>query len=309
MLLFVLSSPAFAQEVTPVERKAGFFALFNGNDFSGWRFGTESPFKVSPKNWSVGDGVIHLHGGGSPHLASQWPFDDFEMRFQWKALKNGYNSGFYVRSGRKIGANQISLAQKAAGNLMTGVKGGKAVPELQKAPGEWNEWKALAVGDKLSFWCNDQLAWQVIGFKPASGYVGLQAEGAAIDFKNLRVREIDYELLDDPSHWRKEADGSLVLPTKVRDFTLRIEIKGSGGLALGGAEKPQIRLADLKEHINPDGQWNYLQVRVKGGKATLWINGIDVMETIDIGVETAPIRVVPGDARFQMRAARVREAK
>lgn len=188
LLLAAVTCVASAQDVSEEERKEGFMPLFNGKDFSGWRFG-DNLDKI-PGNWRVEDGMIRLSGGGAPHLASAKEYTDFEVRFQWRAQKKGYNSGFFVRSGRSVGANQINLAEKSCGNLMGGTKGGKAVPELQKEPGEWNEWRVLAVGETLTLWCNGKLAWEVTGFKTPRGYLGLQAEGAAIDFKNIRIKEI-----------------------------------------------------------------------------------------------------------------------
>ena len=34
----------------------------------------------------------------------------------------------------------------------------------------------LAVGDKVTFWCNDKLAWEATGFEAKRGYIGLQQE-------------------------------------------------------------------------------------------------------------------------------------
>jgi 3-keto-disaccharide hydrolase/Oxidoreductase family, NAD-binding Rossmann fold len=167
-----------------------FVSMFNGKDFTGWRFSGGRDEDKVPKNWKVEDGMIQLLGDGSPHLASRREYQDFDLRLQWRAHKKGYNSGLYVRSGRKVNINQINLAQTDAGHLMSKVKGGKAVPALQNPPGQWNDWRVLAVGDRLTLWCNGKLAWEVTGFKPARGYIGLQAEGAAIDFKNIRIKEL-----------------------------------------------------------------------------------------------------------------------
>jgi hypothetical protein len=68
--------------------------------------------------------------------------------------------------------------------------GGDAVPQLQKPAGEWNEWRIIIEGDKASFWCNGQKAWDATNLVPERGYVGLQAEGAAMEFRNLRIREL-----------------------------------------------------------------------------------------------------------------------
>ena len=96
-----------------------------------------------------------------------------------------------IRSGKQVGANQINLAYKSEGAFLGGkVQGAKAVGDLQKPAGEWNEWRVLAVGDKLTFWCNGTKAWEGTGLEPEKGYIGLQAEGAALEFQNIRLREV-----------------------------------------------------------------------------------------------------------------------
>lgn len=181
-----------AQDLSEEERGAGFVSLFNGRDFTGWQFdGGASPPAELPTNWQVADGVIRLSGGGKPHLGSDQAFGDFELRFEWRALRDKYNSGFFLRSGRKVGANQINLAQGHEGSFIgPKLDGAKAVPELQKPAGEWNTWRVLVVGDKVTYWCNGQLAWEATGLKPAQGHIGFQAEGAALEFRNIRIRAI-----------------------------------------------------------------------------------------------------------------------
>lgn len=184
--------PLQADEKAAPEKPEGFQELFNGRDFTGWRFsgGKEDGATEAP-NWKVKDGVIALSGGGSPHLATVDEYGDFDLRLQWRALREKYNSGLYVRSGKKIGANQINLAQGHEGGFIGGkITGAKTVPDLQKPVGEWNSWRVLVKGDKVSFWCNGKLAWEGTGLKPDKGYIGLQAEGAPIEFRNIVIREL-----------------------------------------------------------------------------------------------------------------------
>lgn len=189
--MLITTTGVFAQDVSDKEKGEGFVSIFNGKDLTGWRFEDKSPPTKLPDNWKVEDGVIKVLGGGSPHLASAKEYGDFELRFEWRGVKEKYNSGLFLRSGKKVGANQINLAKGAEGAFIGGkVEGAKAVPQLQKASTEWNEWRVLAQGEKLTFWCNGQLAWEATGFKTPTGYIGLQAEGAALDFRNLRIREI-----------------------------------------------------------------------------------------------------------------------
>ena len=170
---------------------AGWKALFNGRDFDGWRFSGQKTGDAWPANWLVKDGVIHLTGGGKPHLVTRAEFGDFELRLEWRALQERYNSGLYIRCKADAGNNQINLAKGAEGGFVGGkADGAKTVPTLQNKPGEWNAWRVLAKGDKVSFWCNEKLAWEATGVKPDKGHLGLQAEGAAMEFRKLELREI-----------------------------------------------------------------------------------------------------------------------
>lgn len=190
LALLSASAGARAEELSAEEKGAGFVSLFNGENFDGWRFvGKDGETKEAP-NWSVADGVIRLSRGGSPHLSTDREYGDFEMRFEWRGMKERYNSGFYIRSGPKLGSNQINLAKGAEGKLMAKVTGGDAVPKLQKPSGEWNQWRVIVEGERVEFWCNDTKAWEASGLKPAKGYIGFQAEGAPVEFRRVRIREI-----------------------------------------------------------------------------------------------------------------------
>lgn len=170
---------------------AGFEDLFNGRDFTGWRFSLQKTGDPWPDNWKVKDGVIYLTGGMKPHLVTARAFTDFEMKFEWRALKDKFNSGFYIRSKPDAGNNQIRVDKGTEGAFLAGkIAGAKAVPELQRAIGEWNEWRVLVKADKVTLWCNGKLAWEGSGLVPDQGHIGLQAEGAALEFRNLQVREL-----------------------------------------------------------------------------------------------------------------------
>jgi 3-keto-disaccharide hydrolase len=179
-----------AGELSDEERGAGFVSMFNGQDLSGWHFTGDQPAdKVT--NWKVADGVIRLSGGGSPHLATDAEYSDFEMRFEWRATQPKYNSGFFIRSGKNLGSNQLNLAAGSEGAFIGGkVTGAKPAGDLQKPAGEWNDWRVLVQGEKITFTCNGKLAWEATGLKPEKGFIGLQAEGAPLEFRNLRIREI-----------------------------------------------------------------------------------------------------------------------
>lgn len=97
--------------------------------------------------------------------------------------KKGYNSGFFVRG------RQIQLAQGGAGMLFDSTEA-KAVPQLHRPPGEWNEWDVSCLGTKLSLKVNGTLAWEIDNFPTARKPLGIEAEGQAIEFRNLRIKTL-----------------------------------------------------------------------------------------------------------------------
>lgn len=181
LLLLVLGLTTLAVHAdTPMTEK-GFVPLFDGQSFAGWKTTAKTP-----KSWQIADGLLMLTGGSS-NLFTEKEYDNFVVRFEFRPKKKGYNSGFYIRGG-----NQINLAQKDAGRLF-GYKNTKPVPELHKAPGEWNEWEVTCAGPKVTLKVNGQLAWSIDNFKPKRGPIGIQAEGQPIDFRNLRIKVLDRE--------------------------------------------------------------------------------------------------------------------
>lgn len=334
-LLAALAQPASAQTVSEDEAREGFISLFNGKDWTGLQFGGGYglPAKVGA-NWLVKDGVIHITGGGGPHVGTQWDYDDFEFRLQWRAVKptGGYNSGVYVRSGRKVGANQLNLA-KGGEAVPVGFKlaNAKKVTDLLKPQGEWNEWKIRCVGEKITLWCNDKLAWEADDFKAKKGHLGVQAEGAAMEFRNLRIQEIGWLNLNQAAAWKdfnaagwKRVDDAVTAGDKplttargdFKDYVLRLEWKAGaedkGKIALRGAGSFAVGLAQPKDAknkwvINPVGEWNYLEVTMKDGKATIWNNGSVVEKEIALPSGTPPTGPIElGGAGMQFRNIRVK---
>lgn len=170
---------------------AGFEDLFNGRDFTGWRFSLQKTGDPWPDNWKIKDGVIYLTGLSRPNLVTTRAFTDFEMKFEWRALTPKFNGGFYIRSKPDTGNNQIRVDRSYEGAFLAGnLNGAKAVPTLQKAVGEWNEWRVIVKGSTATLHCNGKLAWEATGLTPASGYIGLQAEGTPMEFRNLQLREL-----------------------------------------------------------------------------------------------------------------------
>lgn len=156
----------------------GFRPLFDGKSFAGWK-----TTDTTAKSWKVEGGLLVLTGG-SDHLFTEEKFEDFILRFEWRPLKKGYNSGLFVRG------RQIQMADGGAGMLF-GSKEAKAAPKLHNPPGQWNTWEVACVGSKLALVVNGRPAWEIENFKPARVPLGIEAEGRPIEFRNLRIKTVE----------------------------------------------------------------------------------------------------------------------
>jgi hypothetical protein len=73
-----------------------------------------------------------------------------------------------------------------------GPKGRRSFPtkNLSKGVGEWNHYYVRAINGEVRLWVNGEEVSGGTNSKPATGYLCLESEGAPIEFKGLRIREL-----------------------------------------------------------------------------------------------------------------------
>jgi HEAT repeat protein len=199
----------------------GFKPMFNGKDLSGWQGLVEDPIarskmkpaelakkqaeadKKVPANWSVKDGAIWFNGSGE-NLCSIKEYADFEMIVDWKISKKG-DSGIYLRGSPQVqiwDTSRIEVgAQVGSGGLYNNQKNPSKPLKVADNPiGDWNTFRILMIGEKVSVWLNGVLVvddvilenyWErKIPIFP-KGQIELQAHGTDLAFRDIYVREIN----------------------------------------------------------------------------------------------------------------------
>lgn len=61
---------------------------------------------------------------------------------------------------------------------------------LSKGAGEWNHYYVRCVNGEVRLWVNGEEVSGGTGCKPATGYLCLESEGAPVEFRDLRIREL-----------------------------------------------------------------------------------------------------------------------
>ena len=223
-----------ANSLTADERKAGFEALFNGDNLDGWKHSG---------NWMVKDGAITREGrGGSLTYAVKKVPDDFELRIQWKVAK-GSNSGVYYRPGQyeyQILDNQVHADGKDPRTSAASLYFCMAPShDATKPVGAWNDGRIICRGTIVQHWLNgakvidfdyadEKWAWNVNLLKKRGadlaargGSLFLQDHGDPVWYRGIKLRELG----DDD-----KLDRSPVVPAKIPDEVLKAEQKKLQGI-------------------------------------------------------------------------------
>lgn len=206
---------------------AGFTALFNGKDLTGfYGHGTKDPqtlWDMTPEaleahkqkthdelaaHWRVENGELVNDGQGL--YATTWKdYGDFELLLEYKTVAKA-DSGIYLRgcpqvqiwdsteeAKFKLGAN---LGSGGLWNNSPGKPGKNPSQKMDKPFGEWNQFRILMVGEKVTVWLNGE---KVVDEAVMENYfhrknpiyprgpIQLQTHGGEIRWRNVFLRELD----------------------------------------------------------------------------------------------------------------------
>jgi hypothetical protein len=205
---------------------AGFVALFNGKDLTGWHgmphFDPRKLKEMAPeerakkleewnrefqKHWRVENGEL-VNDGHGPYATTDKEYRDIELLVEYRTVPKA-DSGIYLR-----GTPQVQIwdftetekfklgADKGSGGLWNNSAGaaGKDPLVLADKPfGEWNKFRIIQVGDVTTVYLNGKLVvdkakmenfWDRKQPLFESGPIQLQTHGGEIRWRNIFLREI-----------------------------------------------------------------------------------------------------------------------
>jgi len=195
------------------EPPAGFVALFNGRDLSGWQSWYANPPEIATlpeeerrrlqeeanrqhlRHWSVENGELVFDGKGVS-LLTQHKYRNFELILEWQ-IPPGGDSGIYLRGVPQV---QIWDRPEGSGGLYNNERSpNKPLTRADRPPGQWNRFHILMLDGSVYVWLNGVLVVNNIPLEnywnreqplPEQGPIWLQAHGSPLRFRNLFLREI-----------------------------------------------------------------------------------------------------------------------
>jgi hypothetical protein len=159
--------------------------------------------------WSldVATGFLVCQGdGGHEWLRWDKELEDCIFHVEWRFTvvpgKKSYNSGIYARNSSDAHIYHQAQTGDGSGGYLFGntpVKGTikrfnlskQQAASRVKPAGEWNVFEITCRGKEMTLWVNGAVANQWLECEAPKGYIGLEAEGYRIEFRNTKVKPLD----------------------------------------------------------------------------------------------------------------------
>jgi hypothetical protein len=149
----------------------------------------------------------HLKSGGNSGIflwAPEEAFTDLKPGMlpkggiEVQVLDNGYAENYEKKEGKKpdwftthgdvfpVGSSKMTPFEPRSPN------GSRSFPrkQLSKGINEWNHYYVRAINGEVRLWVNGEEVSGGSGCEPPTGYLCLESEGAPVDFRNIRIREL-----------------------------------------------------------------------------------------------------------------------
>lgn len=194
-----------------VRHDQGWTVLFNGKDFTGWvpvlRMADGSVRKYledqvgEQSTFFVREGKLVTTGTPLGYVRTVDVYDNFVFHVEVRFTEPG-NSGVLIYVQRDAvwpRAVECQLYQAHMGRIFpirgATLEGGEMIQEAANPAGEWNTYEVYSEEGRVATVLNGKLVGLAANANPRLGYICLQSEGVAAEFRNIRVRR------HTPSHY------------------------------------------------------------------------------------------------------------
>jgi hypothetical protein len=345
-----------AKPGSPSPAPAGFTALFNGKDFTnfkGWSIHEKggSPADLAKLtaeerekkfeawtndlkyHWKVDNGEL-VNTGTGPFLATAKDYGDYELLIEYK-LNPTVDAGIYPKTMPQIqvwdpedAKQNANGNQKGSGGLWNNPKdtpGRDPLVKADKPAGEWNQFRILVVGERITIHLNEKLVVdhaRILNYYdkkapvPKAAAVLLQTHPPKLEirWRNIFVRELAAkeanEILAKKANDGfkaifngKDLDGwqGATENYEVVDGAVRCK-KGKGGVLYTKDEFADFQVA-LEFKVPKNGN-NGLAIRYPGGEGDGAYTGMCELQVLDDEYEGIDPRQAHGSAYGMAAAAR-----
>lgn len=135
--------------------------------------------------WVPGQALTGLARGALPDWGIEVQMLDHGYRQKYEA-QSGRPGDWFTTDGDVFAVGQSALTPFAP----TSPNGKRSFPRTPRSHGvgEWNHYYVRAIDGEVRLWVNGEEVSGGTGAQPRTGYLCLEAEGAPVEFRHLRLR-------------------------------------------------------------------------------------------------------------------------
>lgn len=209
VILFLV--PAGCRSVPGSQQKV---MLFDGKDLSGWKLFASDQDIPLDQIWSVRGGVIRCTGQRNGYMRTEEKHSNYRLHLEWRWPGEPANSGVLLHAAGpdKVWPRCIECQLKAgsAGDIVLMNGAGltadgrdwqdaskqfvvirKKEAGSEKPPGQWNAYDIHCEKDAIRCFVNGTLQNEGTRATQSTGWICLQSEGGAIEFRNIYIEPLD----------------------------------------------------------------------------------------------------------------------
>jgi hypothetical protein len=137
--------------------------------------------------WSPPAAMEGLKPNSLPRGGIEVQILDHGFAEQYEA-KKGKKGDFFTTHGDVFAVGKSKMTPFAP----TSPNGSRSFPSkrLSKGVGEWNHYYVRAINGEIRLWVNGEEVSGGTGCEPRAGYLCLESEGAPVEFREIRIREL-----------------------------------------------------------------------------------------------------------------------
>jgi hypothetical protein len=189
--------------------------LFNGTDLEGWTI-----VNGDPTTWVAKDNMIVTTGNPTGVMRTNTMYENFILELDWRHVVTNGNAGLFVWS-EPIPAKGVPFTRSIEVQIMDGkeldwytthgdifsIWGATMIPDDPHPMGpqvqrclpserrsnpapEWNHYVVTCIDGQINLSVNGAFVSGAHDVSPRKGYICLEAEGTAAEFKNIRIMEL-----------------------------------------------------------------------------------------------------------------------
>jgi hypothetical protein len=179
--------------------------LFNGKDLAGW-----VNVNGAAGTWSVSDGVLVLSGKPGGFLRTEQMYENYVLELEWRIVEPKGDSGLFLHADAlpQVGAPypravEVQIHDGDHGSIFG--TGGATIEPLTNPSnkedagaarplesrcnpiGQWNRYVVTSQDGTLDLEINGKRVTQARGCSQRKGFIALQSETGAVQFRNVRL--------------------------------------------------------------------------------------------------------------------------